>query len=593
MTANRPLSVAFFLILIAAAHGLRLRGLEMNPDEVWTIWQTFGTPAQIIEWTPYDWTPLYYLMLGGWRILTGIHPITLHWLSVLLSLIGAAFAYRAGRQIRGYGAGILSMMIYAAIAYSVFLSGYVRPYALAHALIPAAFSLAIDYFDRPTFRRAIVLIGALALAFYTTLVIPVAAVFIGLYTLIAYPLVRAIRLWIPITASFLLLSLPILVTRINLVVTRGRPAELPTFEQAMLNLLGDYTGDMGWAWAALLVLAILALIFRPSSKSSRIAAGLALWGFGALVILYFLNPVLGFFTPSYAFWVITGMAMFGGFALSRLSKTVTMILTPILVVLMFIPVPSRIAVNYAPPGVSVFTWLRDHVQHGDVILLDEGFNCLAPYELDYYVRAFFPNGLRFVEAPEGHNRVWYASNVDEIDNTMYLRVGTNRIAGRFVGPPDCLWRLYEAPPDSFGILFDNGMRFHGATLIENGFPVTMHAVRREGETLTIRLWWTVDEPLTADYSVGVFILDRGGNLIAQSDSPPQAIEAPSETSQWDDRVLYVEERTLTLPPAPLDSGDDYRIALAVYQWWDGVRIPAEGVDEALLLDLMPLSVKSW
>ena len=50
------------LLVVAASRIPRLNGMEMNIDEVWSIWQTLGTPRQVLAWVPYDWPPP-----TGWR----------------------------------------------------------------------------------------------------------------------------------------------------------------------------------------------------------------------------------------------------------------------------------------------------------------------------------------------------------------------------------------------------------------------------------------------------------------------------------------------------------------------------------------------
>src|SRR5690606_4825880 len=52
---KRLVMLVVALLLIAAARTMRLTTFEMHHDEVWSVWQTFGTPAQIIDWTPFDW----------------------------------------------------------------------------------------------------------------------------------------------------------------------------------------------------------------------------------------------------------------------------------------------------------------------------------------------------------------------------------------------------------------------------------------------------------------------------------------------------------------------------------------------------------
>lgn len=615
--ARQTYFLTLLLLLIAAAHTLRLSGLEMNPDEIWAIWQTLGKPDEIIAWTPYDWTPLYYLTLGGWRLGVGIHPIALRYFSVLLSLLGAAFTYRVGKRLGGSGAGSIAMLIYSALPYSIFLSGYVRPYALAHVLVPLSFWLTLRYFDgafswRRRWLDCLLLTLALTATFYTTLVAPVFIAFIGLFTVIVYGISRAARLWIPVALPFVLLSLPIILSRVALVVERVSViAPLRPFGEAIVAMLAEYTGDLWWVWAALLVFGLLASARAFARDARRNGAGaaaangasgkvllaLATWGFGGLVVMYFTNPVLGFFNPAYAFWTLTGMALFGGLALAKLPQQPRSLVIAVAALMLFVEPPERVTRNYAAPGVSIFSRLQEpgYVQAGDVVVLDPDFDCLAPYELDYLLRAFFPEGLPVVTSPDGYRRVWYAADIGRLDAETAATVAHNRRAGISAGPPDCLWQLYEAPPDAEGVLFENGMRFHGAEALDRwtGAPLTAPLVVREGEAFRVRLWWSVDEAPELDYSVGVYVFNHRGRVVAQSDSAPQVTDpaAPPETSRWQPGRYYVEERTIQLP-YPLTTRT-YRLALTVYQWWDNVRIAAPGTNADRLLPLLDVNVKSW
>jgi hypothetical protein len=125
-------------------------------------------------------------------------------------------------------------------------------------------------------------------------------------------------------------------------------------------------------------------------------------------------------------------------------------------------------------------------------------------------------------------------------------------------------------------------------------------VRREGETITLRLWWSVDEPIGQDYSVGMYFLDEEGTVVTQVDGSPQVIDPiypytntiPPETSQWQPGQFYIEERQITLP-YPLVSGR-YPIVLALYDWQTpDERIRAPGVDESGLLPLKVLTIVAW
>jgi len=600
MISRRPFFffVTAALLVIAAAHTLRLSGLNMNGDEVWHIWQSFGTPDQIVSWTPYDWTPLYPIVLGGWRLIAGIHPFALKTLSMLASLIGAAFAYKAGAKIAGRWAGLLTMLSWSAFAYNIFLSGYVRPYAMASPLIPMGLYFTLRYFEaNPSNMRAIIGWGAaltvtLIVSFYTILTTPIWVVLFGLHTLIVYPLRRVLIRWIPVAVLFVIASLPIVIA-FQRQIGRSLILEAIPFAEGITTILGDYFGGALWLWTALLVIGVIGWLARRPHPRPVIV--FVLWSFGGLLAMFALHPRLGFFRPSYSFWTLTGFALLGGVLLASLPRIGRIGAAVVITVVMFIPVPPELEQNYAPPGVVNFTWLRDHVRAGDEIILDPGFDCLADFELDYYARAFFPEGLILRRDPSNARRVWYATNQNTVDSGFHDAVTLGRLPSIFVGSPVCLFRLYEAPPDPVGIAFENGMRFHGAEAVERvgdqAVPITRPLAAREGETIRLRLWWSADQAPARDYSVGVYVIGADGLPVAQSDSAPQT--DPPETSRWASETFYTEERLIVLPN-PLLPGD-YPITMAVYGWWDLARVPAaQGADpDTNAISLLNLSVKSW
>src|SRR5258706_1376763 len=102
----RPLVLALVLLAVAARRLIRFQGPTPDTDEVWSIWQTFGTPQQIVSWTPYDWPPLYFLLLGGWKELVGITPLVLRYLSLLAFLPSVAAMYRAAWKMFGREAAL-------------------------------------------------------------------------------------------------------------------------------------------------------------------------------------------------------------------------------------------------------------------------------------------------------------------------------------------------------------------------------------------------------------------------------------------------------------------------------------------------------
>ena len=110
-----------------------------------------------------------------------------------------------------------------------------------------------------------------------------------------------------------------------------------------------------------------------------------------------------------------------------------------------------------------------------------------------------------------------------------------------------------------------------------------------------RFWWSAEQPLARDYSVGVFLLDREGRVILEDHGPPAPItppDAPAETSHWQTGQWYIEEREFTLP-YPMER-QILEMKLAVYYWEQPARrYPAPGTDALGLLPVMRLSVFAW
>jgi hypothetical protein len=75
-------------------------------DEVWSMWQTQSSLAQTIGLTPYDWPPLYYVVLRVWTFLVGPNDVTGRYMSLLFGLLAIAFVYRAGCALNGQWTGL-------------------------------------------------------------------------------------------------------------------------------------------------------------------------------------------------------------------------------------------------------------------------------------------------------------------------------------------------------------------------------------------------------------------------------------------------------------------------------------------------------
>jgi hypothetical protein len=592
----RPLLLAAIaLLIILASRVPHMLNVEPEGDEINNIYLSMGSPAEVLPRVPYDWVAGGFLLMNGWIELVGLHPQALRWLPVLAFMLGCAFMYRLLRRWGGYSLALPGMLAYAALGLHLFLSFYMRGYAYAVALLPCALWLTDRYFHKPSLWRALVLALALLGMFYTQLTSAVAFLIIGLYSLFVYR--GRVRCWwlpallaLPLALPEILRQRAILSSRLEGLVGR----DLPPLPQAYADIFANFAGTAAPVWAALLLVGAALLVLRQRPLHPRTSL-LLLWAFVTPVVMYSLNDFLGFFSGRYSWWIGTGIVLVVACGLATLPRSGRWLAAAGLAALCFAPFDATRYLVVRGDMMASFQWWTAHWRAGDVVLLDPTNTCGDMEKWDVYTRVFFPQGLQFVDAPADHRRVWYITFDGSETPALNSAVRQGRVAGRFFGAPGCLLRLYEAPPNVAGVPFANGLRFHGADVLdEAGALWEAPLVRREGDALTVRLWWSADAVPELDYSVGLYMLDGQGQMIAQSDSAPLLTHpegAPQETSRWQPDTWYIEARTLTLPN-PTARGT-YRLALAVYGWWDGVRLSAPGVNTDGLLLLRDVIVTSW
>jgi hypothetical protein len=346
----------------------------------------------------------------------------------------------------------------------------------------------------------------------------------------------------------------------------------------------------------LLVIATALIVYHERPFRARSLA-LLVWLLSP-ILLYIFNPVFGLLaSPMYSWFVALGFVAWISIGLSYLPRVGKIAAAAALIAVVWTPLTSSTINNIAAQNLPLsesFEWLAQHVQWGDVITIDPKWkdrycNCIRAEMIEYFTNLYFPQGLRIVANPEGYRRVWYLKWNSQEDKEFEKRVQTARIADIFVGPPEALFQLYIAPPDSVGIPFVNGMRFHGIDVLDE--PTNL-LVRRAGDKFRVRLWWSVDKPVDADYSVALHIY-AGAQLAVQSDSDPQIINSalPHETSRWQLDQLYVEERELEVPRS-FGSGN-YPLYLIVYQYQNNTRVGAPGVNPDTMLPIYTLTVKTF
>lgn len=121
------------------------------------------------------------------------------------------------------------------------------------------------------------------------------------------------------------------------------------------------------------------------------------------------------------------------------------------------------------------------------------------------------------------------------------------------------------PSHPSDVMFNGSFRLLGYDAPDSAFP---------GGPLAIALYWEATAPDGRAYTVFVHLLNKDGELVAQSDGPPRAGTYP--TSIWDAGERVVDERVLVLPP-DLPAGR-YRLLAGLYDPATGTRLPAFDLD---------------
>lgn len=585
---------ALILLVAAWARIIYLHSLPMNADEIWSIWQTLGTPADVIRWTPSDWPFPYFMLVWGWKEIVGLTPEALRVLSLLISMIGGASFYALTRRIWNETTALLALAIYAGLGFSIYLGLLLRAYGILLAFVPIVLLLAWRYLERPTIGRAFWLALSAVAMFFVHFTAAFALVAIGVVIIICFPR-RVWRLWLP---GLMAAPLPVahVIANWRFISTRtdaNATKQLPPLPQALAEAFGQFAGNGAVLWLIVFGIATLlagvALIRQPSGR----ARSVALLAWMALILpMYLLHDRLGLFQDlRYIWWVMPGLILWMAVGLAQLPATGRAVAVIGLAALALYPGAAKDYQGdqfHSEITLNIYLLeLKQYLLPDDVLVVDPN-NICAPIETwDYFHRAYFPNGLPYVDDPGDHRRVWYVSTDWLQDPATRDAVNDGRVAGKYFGPPACLFRLYEAPPDPQGIRFANGLRLHGVEVLD--VPTYAGPIYHEGETMRVRIWWSVDLPLNLDYSVNLSTTTPGGYV--ENNGPPRPLDGPSETSEWLPGRFYVEEREIALP-YPLGDGT-YDLQLIVYQWWDGVRLRAPSADANNVLTVGHYLVHSW
>ncbi len=538
--------------------------------------------------------PLYYEILGVWQSWVGIHPLVVRMSSVLISIVGVALLYRTVRELSGSDtAGLLSALVFAVLPYNVATGIILRGYVVLVALTPLSLWLTICYFRRPAFWRGLSLALCMVAMFYTHPTAVMVFAMLGILSLILSP--RHIwRWWLPFVIAFPL-ALPEIITKWQLAVSRVAATQqirLLPLPEAFAEVFNDLVIGVIPPWLAITLIGFVGfcmLWFYADGKMRRTILFFGLWLLSTL-FLYYTNGFHNFFSTRYLSWFMPGFVAMIGIGFAALPRWVVQLALVGLLILATVIAPEKTSyLRDQFPFDTVFTSMKAVMRPEDRMMIDPNLTDPHPEEWEYFTRVHFPNGLPLVAQAGNQRRIWYATLDGASDAETYAAVVNQRLPATYFGPWNFFFRLYEAPPDVQGMLYDNGLRFHGAEIINA--TEGDYALYREAETVRIKQWWSVDAPVAADYSLGTYVLGKGNTLLSEFNGAPPVLGGPTATSQWQLGQYYVAEFDLVLPD-PMRTGW-YPIQQAIYQWWDGQRIPIEGANDQNLLEIARFYMKSW
>ncbi len=504
------------------------------------------------------------------------NDFVVHMLGALIGLLATAFMIQAGRALHSRQAGWLAGLVFGTSGYAVYFLLEARGYGLLLMALAASVCFYARWLKRPTWGRAIPLVLAQTLALYTHFTSGLVFALMALHVLIAVPR-RLWWRWAIIMAVTGLLFLPILPQFINSYQTRSAAFDgnnLPSYflkgPESIYHAYSVYKDN--W-WASILFLAGLGLcmqIVRKPRQVSGLLLWFLLWGIGIPAYAYFTKESQGLFTTRYLVYTLPPIMLLIGIGLASLPNDKWMfgaILLAVFSTFPWQPFDHRPRYSDAPPVRDLMREMAKRFKTGDVLVIDPSIN-QDGYDWWYYEPLYFAGGQipRATDGSAGQPRVWYLTRQGSEDAALRQSVETGRDMTEFWGPWYFIVSLYQGPPLTPGVKVGDTIRFRGVTL-----PNGTHYL--PGDTLKVDTWWSADDPVLLDYSLGLHLFNSKGELVAQVDSGPTGTYTPAQTSAWEPGSVYRDERSMKLPWC-IEPGE-YEVRLLLYQSWDAAHLQPE------------------
>lgn len=581
--------LAALLLVFTAWRFLAIPHLYMREDEQLSFQYTEGTLIDTLNYqaTQDNQAPLWYAVFWMWGQVAGRTETAARVLSILMSALTAALTYQLGRRwFSDWRVGAFSVFALMLSAYAFIGMMEIRPYSLVMVVAPASM-LALDrWLKRQTLNTALVYGVTLALMLYTHYFLAFLILFQGVMLIFSrMPRRTLIRQGSAAAAIGVLLWLPQLPVLISQLTALRRLAEQasqvygigigvphthePTSWETFSRLIVHLSNGQAVVLAVFIALGTAWLWRR---RGFWWAAG---WGIGVPVGMLIVNAFAAVYAGRYVVHASIGVAILcAAVVFSARSRLVTFGLAAAFSISMVWSFGSALPVRV--PYRDLFAAINASSQPGDQVLFlraDENDNLVS-----WHIRTYLSPAIGRLPGADaipasGTRRLWFvtANWFDDDVQREFTRLEADFPVRQVIGQCDRAWcylaQLMIAPPLTDPLIFGGQVPFFGA-----------EAAWEDAHTLSVRTYWRTEQPVPADYSIGVHLLDVNGVLIAQDDSAIRHYgEQLVQTSQMEPGQIYQDVRRLILPDSA--AGREARLALVVYQSWDGVRLTlADGAD---------------
>lgn len=609
------------LVLLVAAW-LRMVGAGAFPvstDEGWTTWAiheaTFGAIVDVVAADRHP--PLYFLALGYWSQIAGDSRIALRLPNILIGVLTVALVFRIGGDTFGRTAragredvGWYGMLLYGLLPAAVYYTQEIRHFGWFVAAVCVSSLLFLRILRRP--RVWLLVVYAISVAatmylLYFGVWIMVVHLFVGLvlwrgdasinWRVSPRDKGRLIAAWLGAFALYIPWLVVIVQQQWGLLGS-GITAQPWSYGSNLGDVLRLLDLLMGGGLALTAGLYVVGLWGSLVSDRTDVTLGLrlanpawlaelfiVLWGLGLFVLMAIANNFTGVLSARTTIFLSPALMLVVGAGIVRLRIGVRWsLLAGFIGVSLVLPPLIQPRLDYHTAADA----LAERYRAGDLVVLETGWDDNAfRYEIGLalgddaeIVRTLpwvnnrdlpIPVIAEIGEQIAAERRVWVVQWHQSPQVMPYLDAGNDdfqrvetietyvgaQYAGRFAasGAADTVEiALFARPDDGFDpVTFGDTFRARDVVFAE--------AVMA-GDGLDVDVWWSAAKSPELDYSLGVYLLDEAGALVAEANG---ALLADDPTSGWspDDRVRYGSYRVMI--PAELAAGD-YELAMAVYHF---------------------------